>query len=50
MSPVFIIAVSVLYACTGVSYFLKHEWAWGVFWFGYAVSNTMFLIATRGAN
>lgn len=50
MSPWFIAAVSVLYACAGGSYFLKGEWAWGIFWTSYAVANTMFLIATKGAH
>lgn len=49
MSIWFITAVSVLYAGAGVSYFLKGEWAWGIFWTSYAVANTAFLIATKGA-
>jgi hypothetical protein len=50
MSPLFIAAVSVLYALAGGSYLLKGEWAWGAFWISYAVANTAFLIATKGAN
>ena len=45
-----IAAVSFLYGSAGVSYFLKGDWAWGVFWTSYAVANTAFLIATKGAH
>jgi hypothetical protein len=50
MSIWFIAAVSLLYGGAGVSYFIKGEIAWGIFWMSYAVANTAFLIATKGAN
>lgn len=45
-----IAAVSILYGWASVSYAIKGDWAWAVFWMGYSVANTAFLIATRGTH
>lgn len=49
MNTYLLVAVSLAYAGTGLDFFLKGQPAWGVFWFGYAVSNCAFIAATRGA-
>ena len=42
-----LVFVSLAYAGTGITYFLKGQPAWGVFWLGYAASNCAFLVATE---
>ena len=41
-----LLLVSACYAGTGLTYFVKGEPAWGIFWMGYAMSNCAFLAAT----
>jgi hypothetical protein len=35
----------ILYTCVSISHFYKHNYAWGVVWGGYAVSNIGLIIA-----
>lgn len=39
--------VSLCYAGTGLTYFLKGQPAWGLFWTNYAIANCAFMVATR---
>ena len=35
----------ILYTCVSISHFYKHNYAWGIVWGGYAVSNIGLIIA-----
>lgn len=47
MNLYLLIVVSLLYAGTGLDFFLRGQPAWGVFWTCYAVANTAFMVATK---
>jgi len=39
LENIIVAIVFVLYAVVGISYTLKHQWAWASVWFSYAAAN-----------
>jgi len=39
--------VFVLYLITAVCYAMKHNWAWALVWFSYAMANLGLIIAAK---
>jgi hypothetical protein len=49
MNVYLLLLVSACYLGTGLDFLFKGQFAWGVFWMGYAVSNCAFIVATSRA-